>query len=57
MHIPPVMVYVASLWAKIRYGVWIGAMRPIDCLKDNVTPILFMHGAADTFIPHTIVRP
>lgn len=25
-------------------------MRPIDALEDNIIPILFIHGADDTFI-------
>lgn len=46
----PPMVYPASLAAKIKYGYAFTDMTPIDALKDNQVPILFLHGAADTFI-------
>lgn len=50
MHLPPFLVYVASLCAKLRYGYSFDQMRPIDSLKDNRVPILFIHGEADDFI-------
>ena len=50
MHLPGFLVHVASLCAKIRYGYSFSQMRPIDSLKDNRIPILFIHGAKDTFI-------
>ncbi|MBQ7455653.1 MAG: alpha/beta hydrolase [Clostridia bacterium] len=50
MHLPACLVYLASLCARVRYGYFIGDMRPIDSLKGNTVPILFMHGAADDFI-------
>lgn len=50
MHLPAFMVSVASVCAKIRYGYSFSEMRPIDSLKENQIPILFIHGADDTFI-------
>lgn len=50
MKLPTAIVSVASLCAKLRYGHGFGEMRPIDSLADNTVPILFIHGAADTFI-------
>ena len=50
MHLPPALVKVASLCARLRYGYWYGQMRPIDSLKDNRIPILFIHGEQDDFI-------
>lgn len=50
MHLPGFLVDVASLCAKIRYGYSFSQMRPIDSLKDNQIPILFIHGADDNFI-------
>ena len=50
MHLPPFLVHVASLCAKLRYGYSFDQMRPIDSLKDNRVPILFIHGEADDFI-------
>ena len=50
MHLPAFLVNIASICAKIRFGYSYSDMRPIDCLKDNHIPILFIHGAADQFI-------
>lgn len=50
MHLPGFLADVASVCAKIRYGYSFSQMRPIDSLKDNQIPILFIHGAADGFI-------
>lgn len=50
MHLPAFLVHVASLCAKIRYGYFFHEMRPIDSLRDNEIPVLFLHGAEDDFI-------
>ena len=50
MHLPVWMVYPASLWSRILYGYSFKDMRPIDSLKDNKIPILFIHGADDKYI-------
>ena len=50
MHLPAFMVYPASLVSRIIYGYSFKDMRPIDSLKDNEIPILFIHGADDTYI-------
>ena len=50
MHLPRFLVGIASACAKIRYGYSYREMRPIESLKENRIPILFMHGAADDFI-------
>ena len=50
MHLPGWLVYVASLCAKILHGISFGQMRPVDRLKDNEVPMLFIHGADDDFI-------
>lgn len=49
-HLPEWLFYVADIGARLRYGVSLQAMRPIDALAENVIPILFIHGAEDTFI-------
>ena len=51
MHMPPFLVHVASFCAKLRYGFFFHEMRPIDSLAENDVPILFIHGAEDSFIP------
>ena len=50
MHLPAFLVDIASVCAKIRFGFSFGDMRPIDSLKDNLIPILFIHGEKDDFI-------
>ena len=50
LHIPEWMIYAAQVCTRLRYGYSYSKMRPIDSLKDNVIPILFIHGEKDTFI-------
>ena len=50
MHLPAFLVDVASVCARIRFGYSFSQMRPIDSLKDNTIPILFIHGAEDDFV-------
>ena len=50
MHLPGFLVSTASLAARLRCGYSYGQMRPIEALKGDHTPILFMHGAEDDFI-------
>ena len=49
-HAPVFLVDVADFGAKLRYGYSLKEMRPIDSLPGNTVPILFLHGADDTFI-------
>lgn len=49
-HVPGWFVHVASLCAKLKFGYSYNDMRPIDSLKDNTIPILFIHGEKDDFI-------
>ena len=49
MHIPTALLYVAWPWTKLRLGYGYGAMRPIEALRDNEIPMLFIHGGADDF--------
>ncbi|MCR5509221.1 MAG: alpha/beta hydrolase [Lachnospiraceae bacterium] len=51
LHIPSFMVYPASVFAHLMYGYPFTKMRPIDALKDNKIPVLFIHGSDDTYIP------
>ena len=49
-HLPGFIADIASVFAKIRFGYGYQEMRPIDSLADNRIPILFIHGAKDSFI-------
>ena len=51
LHVPSCFFPVASLCARLRYGLFFHEMRPIDSLRSNTVPILFIHGLADDFIP------
>ncbi len=50
MHLPAFLMYIASVCAKLRFGYAYREMRPIDSLRDNRVPILFLHGEQDSFI-------
>ena len=50
MHLPGFLLAPASLAARLLYGYSFAQMRPIDALPENHVPILFIHGAEDTFI-------
>ncbi len=51
MHLPSFLVHWASLFAKLRYGYFFKDMNPMNGLSENTVPVLFLHGAEDTFIP------
>ncbi len=45
------MMHTASLIGKIRAGYWLGEASAIDQVKNSKTPMLFIHGDSDTFVP------
>ena len=47
---PVFLLNVADFGAKLRYHYALKDMRPIDSLDDNTIPVLFIHGADDSFI-------
>ena len=50
-HLPVFMVKVASICAKVIYGISFRQMRPVESLKENRIPVLFIHGACDELVP------
>ncbi|MCR5420442.1 MAG: alpha/beta hydrolase [Lachnospiraceae bacterium] len=50
MHLPAMLIYPASMWAKLIYGYSFSQMRPVDGLRDNEIPVLFIHGEDDGYI-------
>ncbi len=50
MHLPGFLVYFASAAARMKYGYFYSQMRPVEALKKNRVPILFLHGTEDAFI-------
>ncbi len=52
MHLPAFLVILPSIFCFILHGFRLDKIRPIDALKENKsTPILFIHGKIDNFIP------
>ena len=50
----PIMNY-ASLVTKIRAGYWLEDGSAINQVKKSKTPMLFIHGTEDTFVPSYMV--
>lgn len=53
-RLPVFMIYPANLWCIILYHFSFFSIRPIDILKENTVPILFIHGTGDKLIPCTM---
>lgn len=50
------LMHVASLLCKWRYGWSFGEASAIDAVKKCPYPMLFIHGAKDTFVPTAMGR-
>lgn len=50
------MMHTASLISKIRAGYWLGDVSVINQVKKSKTPMLFIHGDADDFVPYYMVN-
>jgi fermentation-respiration switch protein FrsA (DUF1100 family) len=48
--LPEFFIDIMNIGSKIRYGLSLDDMRPINAIVDNKVPILLIHGAADSFI-------
>ena len=46
----PAMIKMTDCGSKLRYGYTLADMRPIEALKENKVPILFIHGEDDELI-------
>lgn len=54
--LPPFpFMYATSLIAKIRAGFWFHEASALNQVKKSSTPTLFIHGDADTLVPHEMV--
>lgn len=51
MHIPQGFLKFAQFFIKLRFKVTFDQMRPMDSLKGNKIPILYIHGEGDQLIP------
>lgn len=50
-HVPAFFIPIGNLLVKLFYHYSFSEIKPIENVKKNHTPILFMHGEADTYIP------
>lgn len=50
----PIMQF-ASIVSRIRAGYWLKEASALDQVAKSVTPMLFIHGDADTFVPSKMV--
>lgn len=56
--LPPFpLVALVSLVCKIRAGYFFGEASALRQVKKTSQPILFIHGAEDTFVPVTMLEP
>lgn len=51
MHLPGWVVHIASGFLRIIYHYSFYQVNPIQALPHNQTPVLFIHGENDDFIP------
>lgn len=56
--LPPFPVlYAASALCKLRYGWSFGEASPVAQLAKKDTPMLFIHGSSDDYVPSAMVFP
>ena len=51
IHLPVIFGRTASMLGKLIYGFELYKIRPCDAIRHTKTPILFIHGGGDGFIP------
>lgn len=56
-HLPafPIM-HFASLVTRVRAGFWLGEADAVAQVAKSKTPILFIHGDTDTFVPFSMLQ-
>lgn len=50
-----IALHMASLVTKMRAGYYLGEVQPIEQVKKSQTPLLFIHGECDDFVPVSMV--
>ena len=50
-HLPQVLIPLESLITYLRAGFWYGEVSPIQVVSRTDTPILFIHGKKDKYVP------
>lgn len=51
------VLYAASALCKIRYGWSFGEAAPVRQLSKNESPMLYIHGSSDSYVPSEMVFP
>jgi fermentation-respiration switch protein FrsA (DUF1100 family) len=56
-HLPPFPILsIASFISRLRCGINYQDVSPIKEISEITTPILFIHGSEDRYIPNTMSR-
>lgn len=55
-HLPQFLIPLESFITYVRAGFWYGEVSPIKVVKNTNTPILFIHGKRDTYVPTRMSR-
>jgi fermentation-respiration switch protein FrsA (DUF1100 family) len=56
-HLPPFpFIQLTGLFYKIKTGATLKAASPIKAIKNVITPILFIHGSKDSYIPNSMSK-
>ncbi len=50
------VLHLSSLMTKLRAGYWLGDGDTISQLEKSETPMLFIHGDEDTFVPFSMLQ-
>lgn len=50
-HLPQALIPLESLVTYLRAGFWYGEVSPIQVVSRTDTPILFIHGKKDNYVP------
>jgi fermentation-respiration switch protein FrsA (DUF1100 family) len=49
------IIQVCSLFTRIRAGYWLGEASALKQIAKSITPVLLIHGSADTFVPPSML--
>ncbi|MCC5911141.1 MAG: alpha/beta hydrolase [Clostridiaceae bacterium] len=50
------LIYICSFMNKLRTGVYFGEVSPVASIKEVATPIFFIHGLQDDYIPYDMTK-
>ena len=55
-HLPCFLIPVESFLTYLRAGFWFYEVSPISTVRHTLTPVLFIHGKIDCFVPTVMSR-